>query len=116
MSQSLVKIIIHSIFSTKNRRPLIPAELRGRFGEYMAGTLNAMSCPAILVGCHADHAHCLNLLSKTMSVADMIEELKRSSSKWAKEQGLPRFYWQSGYGVFSVSESNVSPVRALMPT
>ena len=114
MSQSLVKIVIHVIFSTKNRQPIIPADLQERLAAYMAGGLNKISCPTIKVGSQADHAHVLCQLGKTMSPAELVEKIKTSSSKWIKGEapGLEGFHWQNGYGAFSVSESNVSKVRA----
>jgi REP element-mobilizing transposase RayT len=110
MPQSLARNAIHLIFSTKKREPLIIPDLRTRLFAYLAGTLNELDCPAIEVGGVADHVHILFLLSKTLSLSKAVEEVKKSSSKWAKENGEPRFYWQNGYGAFSVSLSNESKV------
>jgi putative transposase len=111
MPQSLSRIIIHLVFSTKNRAPLILPEHRTRLFDYLGGTLNNVGCPVIRVGGVADHVHLLHVLGKTMSVSKVVEEVKKESSKWCKEVVHPEFYWQAGYGAFSVSPSNVEAVR-----
>jgi len=80
---------------------------------YLASILKGHNCPTLIVGGISDHVHALFVLSKNHSIADIMYELKRSSSKWAKTQGtdLKKFQWQSGYGAFSVSESHVDAVR-----
>ena len=110
MSQSLAQNVIHLIFSTKNRRPLIVPELRDTLFAYMAGTLREIQCPALEIGGVADHVHILFALSKNLNVASAVEEVKKSSSKWAKPNGSPEFYWQAGYGAFSVSASSEEKV------
>lgn len=79
----------------------------------MAGTLRKQDCPTLLVGSAVDHVHSLFVLSKNHSIADIVYEVKRSSSKWIKTQGAghKKFYWQSGYGAFSVSQFHVEQVR-----
>ena len=81
---------------------------------YISGILNNMESPAIEINCVADHAHVLFNLSKKRSLSEVVEEIKKGSSKWVKTQGeaMSDFYWQSGYGAFSVSESNVPVVQA----
>jgi REP element-mobilizing transposase RayT len=113
MAQSLAKVVIHVIFSTKNRQAIIPVDLQGRLSAYLAGGLKQLACPAIIVNCQPDHAHVLCQLGKTISIAGLVEEIKKSSSKWIKGEGLglEDFHWQNGYGAFSVSESNVPQVR-----
>jgi putative transposase len=113
MSQSLAKNLIHLIFSTKNRAPYLDAPLRPELNSYMAGILREWESPAILVGSVADHAHLLFCLSKNHALAKVIEEVKKGSSKWVKTKAasLADFHWQSGYGAFSVSQSNVEEVR-----
>ncbi|MFO0823336.1 MAG: IS200/IS605 family transposase [Gemmataceae bacterium] len=105
MSQSLARNMIHLVFSTKNREPFIKPEVRDDVFAYLAGTLNALSCPAIKVGGVADHVHLLFVLAKTLALCDAVQKVKESSSKWAKEKVHPEFYWQTGYGAFSVSRS-----------
>jgi REP element-mobilizing transposase RayT len=106
---------VHIIFSANHRAPYLSTpELRGAMNAYLVGTLRNLNCPSIIVNCVDDHLHCLCHLSRTMSMAKLVEEMKTSSSAWIKTQpGGPRdFHWQNGYGVFSVSPSNVPQVRA----
>ena len=111
MPQSLARNILHLVFSTKHRAPLITDEVRPDLHAYMAGILTACDSPAIIINSVADHAHVLFVLARTWALCDVIEELKKSSSKWAKANGLSAdFYWQNGYGSFSVSPSNVEVV------
>ena len=112
MPQSLSRIIVHVVFSTKNRAPLIAPEHRSRLFEYLGGTLNNIGCPVIRVGGDVDHVHLLFVLGKTMSVSKVVEEVKKESSKWCKGVVHAAFYWQAGYGAFSVSPSNVEVVIA----
>jgi putative transposase len=112
MPQSLARNVIHLIFSTKNREPFILTEIRDELLRYLTGTLNALKCPTIKVGGVADHVHIfLFCLSRTMPLSKVVEEVKKSSSKWMKEQGVAGFYWQNGYGAFSVSPSNEGAVK-----
>lgn len=107
-------MVVHLIFSTKNRDPFLrDIELRKKIHAYMAGILQELTCEPIIINGVEDHVHVLCNLSRTLSLAKMVEELKKSSSKWIKEQGgnSRDFYWQSGYGVFSVSQSNVESVK-----
>lgn len=110
MPQSLARNVIHLVFSTKNREPFIDPDIRDRLFAYLAGTLNELGCHAITVGGVADHVHILFVLSKTLALSKVVEEVKKISSKWAKETGEPRFYRQNGYGAFSVSASNEEQV------
>lgn len=112
MPQSLAKIWTHLIFSTKDRYPFLGDErVRNDMHAYLASILKTHNCPTLIIGGVADHIHALFVLSKNDSIANVVYELKRSSSKWAKTQGLRKFSWQAGYGAFSVSESNVEKVR-----
>jgi putative transposase len=111
MPQSLSKILVHLIFSTKDREPSITEAVRPRLHAYMAGILVNLKSPSLQVGGAADHVHSLVLLGRTISQAELVEQLKKSSSKWMKaEGGVPRFAWQGGYGAFSVSESHADAV------
>ncbi|MBY0513896.1 MAG: transposase [Gemmataceae bacterium] len=112
MSQSLARNVIHLVFSTKNREPLIAPAVREGLFAYLAGTLNALDCPAITVGGVADHVHLLFALAKTLPLCKAVEEVKKGSSKWGKEHVAAGFYWQTGYGAFSVSRSNEPVVAA----
>ena len=110
MPQSLVRNGIHLVFSTKNRDPFIVRDVAAQLHAYLAGTLNALDCPAFAVGGYTDHVHLLFSLNKTLAVCKVVEEVKKGSSKWAKEHVHPNFFWQNGYGAFSVSPSNEAQV------
>ncbi len=111
MPQSLSKVLVHLIFSTKHREPLIRPEVRPRLHAYLVGILDHLKSPSLQTGGVADHVHVLFLLGRTISQADLIEELKKSSSKWMKaEGGVPGFTWQAGYGAFSIGESQADTV------
>jgi putative transposase len=112
--QSLANVLIHLIFSTKNREPFLgDLELRHGIHAYLTGALQNLECPALTIGGVADHVHILCQLSRKIAIADLVEEVKTGSSKWIKsiEHAVPSFHWQSGYAVFSVSQSNASRVR-----
>jgi len=111
MPQSLANILIHAIWSTKERRPLISEDMRAGLHGYLAGILKNLESPALIINSVADHIHILCQLSKNIAACKLIEEAKKNSSKWMKENGVSEFAWQSGYGVFSVSQSNVDAVR-----
>jgi putative transposase len=111
MPQSLANILIHAIWSTKGRRPLISDDVRAGLHGYMAGVLKNLESPALIINSVTDHVHILCQLSKNVATCKLLEEVKKSSSKWMKEQGVLDFAWQNGYGVFSVSQSNVGAVR-----
>ena len=114
MSQSLVKNYIHVVFSTKHRQPLILPAFEEELYRYLGGVCKNLECVPIVVGGHADHVHILCLLSKNISLAHLIKELKASSSKWfkSKDDMLHNFYWQNGYGVFSVDAARVDTVNS----
>jgi putative transposase len=103
MSQSLAKMWTHLIFSTKDRYPFLSGnDIRQQLHAYLSTILRNQDCPTLLVGGVADHVHALFLLSKNHSIAQIVYEVKRSSSKWIKTQGpeYKKFYWQNGYGAF----------------
>ena len=111
MPQSLARVLVHLVFSTKNREPFIRPEHRERLFGYLGGTLNALQCPTVTVGGMPDHVHLLFGLSRTLSISQVVEEVKKESSKWAKDIIHPAFYWQVGYGAFSVSPSQSDIVK-----
>src|SRR5262245_59119810 len=114
MSQSLSRIYLHIVFSTKGRRQYFQdADLRTELHNYLGGTCRNLECPSLCVGGVDDHVHILCRLSRTFTVAELVRELKRESSKWLKTKSteLLDFHWQDGYGAFSVSHSNVETVR-----
>lgn len=112
MGQSLVKNYIHIIFSTKNREPLIHPPVEVELYNYLGGICNKLDCQVIIVGGSPNHIHILCMLSKKIALIKLIEELKSHSSKWIKTKGLgyENYYWQNGYGAFSVNPSEVDVV------
>ena len=114
MSQSLSRVWLHLVYSTKNRTPWLrdPA-VREDLYAYMATTLNNIECPTLKIGGVEDHLHILCGLSRKIAIKDLVEEAKTGPSKWIKTKGdaYRDFHWQGGYGVFSVSESNVAAVK-----
>jgi len=119
MPQSLARVIIHVVFSTKNRVPFLKdAELRARLHAYMAGILQNIGCEPIFINGVEDHVHILCNLSRTVTIAKLVETVKHSPSMWMKDQGpaYADFFWQGGYGSFSVSQSNVGQVREYIAT
>ena len=112
MSQSLSDIQIHLVFSTKHRAPMLSDSVREELHAYMVGVLKNLTSPVIALNSVTDHVHVLFSLGRTVSVAKVVEDLKKSSSKWLKTKGggLEEFAWQAGYGAFSVSRSSVEAV------
>lgn len=112
MSQSLANIYVHLIFSTKERFPFLSPEVRPDLHAYMATVLANLNSPAVLINSVEDHVHILFNMGRTITLAQVVEDVKKSSSKWIKTQAanLANFAWQAGYGGFSVSESNVPKV------
>jgi putative transposase len=114
MSQSLSKILLHVVFSTKERRPFLrDRALRDEMHRYLGGILNGLDCLPIIVGGVEDHVHVLCVLSRTCSPAEMVKEVKRGSSLWIKTRSpeCADFAWQQGYGVFSIGFSQIEEVR-----
>jgi REP element-mobilizing transposase RayT len=113
MPQSLSKILVHLIFSTKNRTPILLKSVRPDLHKYLSGILEEWDSPGIVIGSVADHAHILFTLSKNHALSKVVEHVKKGSSKWLKTQGArySNFHWQAGYGAFSVSQSNVPRVK-----
>lgn len=114
MAQSLSKIIVHTIFSTKDRRPFLRDKtLREELHRYLGGILSHHNCQPLIIGGVEDHVHILTTLSRTCEAAEMVKEVKRGSSLWLKTKNpdLNDFAWQSGYGIFSIGYSQVEAVR-----
>ena len=113
MPQSLSRLLVHLIFSTKNRAAFLQSPLlRSELHAYLTATLRGLDCEPVQAGGVSDHVHVLFGLSRTISLADLVKNLKTSSTKMMREKGHRDFSWQTGYGAFSVSESNKSPVIA----
>ncbi len=114
MPQSFVQNYLHIVFSTKAREPFLRAPaIRGEMHAYLGGVCRNLKSPSLVIGGVDDHIHILCRASKSIAVEAFIRELKRDSSKWVKTKGgiCRGFYWQSGYGAFSVSPSHVSSLR-----
>ena len=113
MPQSLAKIILHIIFSTKDRQPLITATIKNGLFKFLATTCQDHGCFLFAVGGYVDHIHIVVFLAKTKAPADLIQHMKTDTSRWIKNHGreFANFHWQRGYGVFSVSESKLSLLR-----
>jgi putative transposase len=114
MPQSLAKVYIHAIFSTKNRAPLLADEWRDELFQVMGGAANNLGCQSLVVGGVADHAHVLFQLSRTITLGDALGKIKSSSSAWVNQtRGLSLdFHWQGGYAAFSISQADIEAVRA----
>jgi putative transposase len=115
MAQSLAKILLHLVFSTKARRPFLRDKLlRAELHRYLGGILANLECQPVIIGGVEDHVHLLFAHPRTATVSAVVKELKRGSSVWVKGHapGLSDFEWQNGYGVFSIGQSQVEDVRA----
>ena len=113
MPASLAQVYLHIVFSTKERQPfLADSEIRRTMHSFLATASRDLGSPSLRVGGVEDHVHILCLLGRTSPIADLVRDLKRRTSKRIKEQvGLREFYWQSGYGAFSVSATHVDRVE-----
>ncbi len=113
MSQSLSQVIVHIVFSTKERRPLLDPEIRGRMHAYLATVCRDCGCEAYRVGGTADHAHLALRLARTISQAELVEKIKKTSSAWIKKEGVQyaSFSWQAGYGAFSIGWSQLEDLQ-----
>jgi REP element-mobilizing transposase RayT len=103
-------ILVHCVFSTKERKNLIPNELIPKLCKYFAGTGRNHNIPVLAAGGTANHAHLLIALPPDMPTAKAIQVVKANSSRWLREHGID-FAWQEGYGAFSVSSSNRETVK-----
>lgn len=112
MGQSLVKNYVHLVFSTKHRQPLIFPPFEAELHDYLGGICKHMGCQPLKVGGYTDHIHILCMVSQKVPLMKLVEELKSHSSKWikTKDDALRHFYWQDGYGAFSVSPRHVDKV------
>jgi putative transposase len=113
MPQSLANVLIHVVFSTKNRLPLILPEVEEELYCYVAAVCRTCRCPAHKVGGTSDHLHLVCSLARTITVAELLGTIKADCSKWIKTKG-PRyagFAWQNGYGAFSIGQSQLVDVK-----
>ena len=109
MAQSLSMVLLHIVFSTHNRQKMIPKHLRSKLHAYLAGVCRKMGSEAFRVGGTDDHVHIACTLPRTLTMAKLVEEIKKPSSSWMKQQerDTAQFSWQSGYGIFSLGQSQL---------
>ena len=114
MPLSLSFVVIHVIFSTKERHPFLDPDTRPKLHAYLATIARDTGCECFRAGGVSDHVHLAIRLSRTLTIADLVETLKTSSSKWLKTQSpsLAAFSWQRGYGCFSVGPSDLESLCA----
>ena len=110
MSHTLGNILLHLIFSTHERRPLIKPEFRADLFAYLGGIVREMHGTALIVNGTCDHVHMLVRVRPAHSAAEVVRIVKTNSSRWVREKWDSHFSWQTGYGVFSVSESSLAAV------
>jgi len=113
MPQSLSSVLIHLVFSTKNREPFISPAVEAELHPYMATIFRDHDSPSLIIDGTTDHVHMLFALGRTITIADVVEEVKTGSSKWVKTKGreFRNFHWQRGYGAFSIGQSNVGELK-----
>jgi putative transposase len=114
MPQSLAKNLVHLVFSTKNREPILTDAIRVPLCEYAAAVFRDLDSPALAMNAWRDHVHILIDLNKNHSLSQIVMEAKRATSKWIKTQGseFKGFHWQSGYGAFSIGQSSVDATKS----
>ena len=114
MPQSLSKVYVHITFSTKNRQNLIDDQIESELFEYLGGICKGLNCNPVRIGGYKNHVHILCLLSRKIAQMKLIEELKKQSSKWIKSKNrkYSNFYWQDGYGIFSVNPRQIEVVMS----
>jgi len=112
MPQSLSRVLVHLIFSVKDRAAVLTPAIQKELHPYLAVVLRENNCACLKAGGWIDHVHLLFGLSRTLTIAQIVETVKTSSSKWIKRKGadFARFHWQNGYGAFSVGASGVEEV------
>jgi REP element-mobilizing transposase RayT len=118
MPQSLSAVFIHLVFSTKNRTAAIHPDIESDLHAFLGGVARGRGCPALAIGGTDDHVHVLSSLSRTITVAALVEKLKTRSTRWIKQK-VPRyreFQWQSGYGAFSIGKSQETALRRYIAT
>ena len=118
MPQSLSLVLIHVIFSTKDRTPFLKPTIRPNLHAYLATVARNLDCECFLVGGVTDHVHLAIGLSRTITIAKLVEQLKTSSSMWLKTQSpdLANFAWQRGYAVFSVRPTDLPALKQYIST
>ena len=111
MPQSLANVNVHIVFTTKYGQELINDNVRDELHSYVIGVLSNLGSYTYEIYANPDHIHIFCTLPRTITMADIVSKIKTTSSKWLKNKGVPSFYWQDGYGIFSVSSSKVETVK-----
>jgi putative transposase len=113
MAQSLSNVLLHVVFSTKQRRPWIDVAIEEELRKYIGGIRRELDCPSHRIGGTDDHIHIACSLSRTMTISKLVEEIKTASSKWIKTKGdqYGGFSWQNGYGAFSIGQSQLDDLK-----
>jgi putative transposase len=113
MAQSLSNVLLHLVFSTKNRHLWLDEGIEEELFKYIAGICRESKCPSHGIGCADDHIHIACTLSRTLAISKLIEEIKTGSSKWIKTKGeqYAEFAWQNGYGAFSIGQSQLPDLK-----
>ena len=109
MPQSLVKVLVHIVFSTKDRIDLIPPDRERELYRYLHGIIENKGARLIIAGGTSNHIHLLVSIGR-LDIPQFIADIKRSTSFWMKKNGVGKFYWQKGYGAFSIGQSQVAQV------
>lgn len=111
MAKTYTKLLYHIVFSTKDRVPLITGEIRDRLYPYLGGVIRGEKGSLMEIGGVADHVHLLARFGAAIAISEMVKRIKGNSSHWLNQELGIWFAWQSGYGAFTVSESQVAAVR-----
>ena len=113
MPQSLSNVLLHLVFSTKNREPLIDEEIEDELFAYIGGICRDLKCPTHKIGAADDHIHIACSLARTIEISKLLEEIKKNSSKWIKTKGTQyeTFAWQGGDGAFSIGQSQLPDLK-----
>ena len=116
MAQTLTSLLVHLVFSTKNRADLITLEIESRLFAYIGGVIKNEKSLLLASGGTMNHVHLLLSLSKNTALSALVKEIKQSSSKWIKTQGqeFADFQWQEGYGAFTIGQSQVETLRGYL--
>ena len=111
MPQSLAKVNVHIVFTTKYGQEFINDGVRDELHSYVIGVLSNLGSYTYEIYANSDHIHILCTLPRIITMADLVSKIKTTSSKWLKSKDISDFYWQDGYGIFSVSSSKVETVK-----
>ena len=113
MAQSLSNVLLHIVFSTKNRQNWIQPDIESELYRYLAATCRSFDCPAIQIGGTKNHVHILCRMARTITISKLVEKVKTGSSKWIKTKrtDFSKFSWQNGYGAFSIGVSNLNALK-----